>query len=151
VPTRRNKVDTNVSTTREPEQSIKIDSSSTSPSQGSRLTNIDCRSGARKLSRESLTIEGRDIEGVLPQSTPTELTVRAIVLQRQLYGLNVPAIAATYARILPLDSGATTAVSKRQCPLPEEADTAVDAVAMEGEAQHLLLLPHQSLQEPVQS
>jgi hypothetical protein len=104
-------------------------------------------------SRESLTIEGRDIEEVLPRSTPTELTVRAIVLQiktRELYGLNVPAITATNARI-PLDSAATTAVIQRRCLL--EADIAVEAVAMEErEAQHqLLLLPHQSLQEPVQS
>jgi hypothetical protein len=93
-------------------------------------------------------VAGRDIE----EGTPTEvvpqeqeLTVRAIVLQ-QLYGLNVPA---KVTNAIPLDSGATTAVSKRQCPLPEEVDTV--AVAVEEEAQHLLLLLPQSLQEPVQS
>jgi hypothetical protein len=101
-------------------------------------------------SRESLTIEGRDIEEVLPRSTPTDelLTVRVIVLQikRQLYGLNVPAIV---TNAIPLDSCATTAVIQRQCLLPEEADTV--AVAVVEEAQRQLLLLPQSLQEPVQS
>jgi hypothetical protein len=100
------------------------------------------------------TIEGRDIKpkkyshkSRLYGSTEhyhktTELTVRAIVLQTKLYGLNVSAKVTT-ARI-PLDSCATTAVSQRQCLLLEEADTV--AVAEEAEAQHQLLLsPHQSL------
>jgi hypothetical protein len=106
-----------------------------------------------KTSRDSLvTIEGRDIEQVLPRkySHKTELTVRAIVLQKQLYGSNVPAIV---TNAIPLvDSGATTAVSQRRCLLPEEADTeGVAMAAVEAEAQRLLLLPQQSPQEPVQS
>jgi hypothetical protein len=103
-------------------------------------------------SRESLTIEGRDIEqqqdfmspteGSTPteRSTPTELTVQAIVLQieTKLYGSNVPAIAATNA--IPLDSGATTTVSQRQCLLPEEADTVALAMGVEAEAEPSLQL-----------
>jgi hypothetical protein len=59
----------------------------------------------------------------------------------------------TVTNAIPIDSNsATTAVSKLRCLLPEEADTEVVAMAaVEAEARHLLLLPHQSLQEPVQS
>jgi hypothetical protein len=91
------------------------------------------------------------------KSTPTELTVRALVLQRQLYGSNVPY---STQELIPLDLGATTAVINaralkpvtRIC-LPEEADIVAMAMDVEAEAQHQLLLPvpHQSLQEPVQN
>jgi hypothetical protein len=109
------------------------------------------------------TIEGRDIEprSTPTESTPTDLTVRAIVLQtktRELYGSNVPAITTTNARI-PLDSGATTVVTNARafnpvsrCLLPEEAGIVAVAMDVEAETQlQLLLPPHQSLQEPVQS
>jgi hypothetical protein len=61
-----------------------------------------------------------------------------VIVQRQLYGSNIPA--------------AITPEAAR-CP-PEEEDTEDVALAMvEAEAQHQLLLPvpHQSLLEPVQN
>jgi hypothetical protein len=153
-----NRVDTNVSTTSTRARAIdSIDSSSTSRSPQGIDTKCRLQEWCEEnKSRDSLaTIEGRDIEEeVLPRKyshKTTDLTVRAIVLQikaRELYGLNVPAKVTT---AIPLDSCATTAVIQRQCLLPEEGDTAVVAVAMEGEAQRLLLLPRQSLQELVQS
>jgi hypothetical protein len=59
-----------------------------------------------------------------------------------LYGLNVSAKADTNPR----------APQPEEACLPEEVDIVVVAMAVvEEEAQHLLLLPHPSLQEPVQS
>jgi hypothetical protein len=66
-------------------------------------------------SRESLTIEGRDIEvngfmdPIARRSTPTEepRTLYEIVLQRQLYGSNLP-----FTERIPLDSGTTSGIVK---------------------------------------
>jgi hypothetical protein len=105
------------------------------------------------------TVEGRDIEEgtpteVLPQDKTTELTVRAIVLQTQLYGWNVPYT----TQVIPLDSGATIVVTNARASKPvtrtclQEEDTEDVAMAVaEEEGQHQLLLPHQSQQEPGQS